>query len=171
MSGLFFFLLHYNLSVPLRLQYRRFVFSLPSMCGSSGASVVSQRITRRQSKRRRVKEQERLREDEDILNGKLNNSKHFIEAQTSYFPLLHLRLCTLLLHLSNYRVCYKFPLSSWVPLHLAFTPTVLVNLPVSLKHVLRSRQRPKDEQVVQSTPSVQFNKSTVVQDLESLATV
>lgn len=108
----FFFLLHYNLSVPLSLQYRRFVFSLPSMCGSSGASVVSKRITRRQYKRRRVKEQERLREDEDILNGKLNNSKHFIEAQTSYFPLLHLRLCTLLLHLSNYRVCYKFPLSS-----------------------------------------------------------
>ena len=153
------------------MQYRPFVSILPSVSGSSRASVVTKRITRRQYKRRRVKEQEREREDEDVLNGKLNNSEHFIKAQTSYFPLLHLRLCTLLLHLSNYRVCHKFPLSSWAPLHLAFTPTVLVNLLVSLKHVLRSRQRMKDEQVVQSTPSVQFSKSTVIQALQSFSTV
>lgn len=159
------------MSIPLSMQYRQFVFILPSVSGSSRASVVTKRITRRQCKRRRVKEQEREREDEDVLNGKLNNSKHFIKAQTSYFPLLHLRLCTLLLRLSNYCVCHKFPLSPWAPLHLAFTPTVLVNLPVSLKHALRSRQRMKDEQVVQSTLSVQFSKSTMVQAVQSFSTV
>jgi len=50
------FFLHCNLSISLSMQYRRFVFILPSVSGSSRASVVTKRITRRQYKRKRVKE-------------------------------------------------------------------------------------------------------------------
>jgi len=85
----------------LKLAVQAVCLHFPSVFGRSRASVVSKRITRRRYKRRWVKEQGRERVYEDILNGKLNNSKHFIKDQTSYFPLLHLRLCTLLLHLSN----------------------------------------------------------------------
>ena len=58
---------------PLSMQYRRFVFILSPVSGSSRTTVVTKRITRRQCKQRRVREQEREREDEDILNGKLND--------------------------------------------------------------------------------------------------
>lgn len=100
-------------SFSFHMQYRQFVSVLPSVSGNLRATVVTKRITRRQCKQTRVTEKEREREDEDILNGKLNNFEHFIKAQTSYLPLLFpLRLSTILLQLSNYRVCHKFPLNS-----------------------------------------------------------